>query len=557
MPPSPPSPPPNATVAAACTELVPPTIPSKLVTSRCTLLPDAYGTCTLKSVSFQQLLALSMNATSSSTGCAGCACTADLNPTCETTCSALGLYNTQISAMNQGVWWDRNTRAIIIDIPIFFPNVNLFQSYRILFEFPAVGAMQGSVNVRTFKLYRYASAADILVLGFEIIFLFLVLYNTITNVLEFFKVGWRVYLTDTWKYIEWANLILFYVLAAYRITATQALAAATLNQSSFASYVDLTPLAAYSYQETNVFAVNFVLVYLRLLKYFFYVPRLNMIMLTIMIAIFDLVVFSCVVALVLFAFASAFYICFGKDVALYSTVGNAMGTLSRGLLGGDTGFDALGTSNGVMGPFLFFMFEAVVFFVLLNMFLAILNESIKIAKEMESDDDLNFYLALRDEIASNLGKVRAHRRVPGGLLYSTPSRPCHVFCLLQAEWAPAPMRFENPTPRETQPPSKPLSRFPLFLFPGISCLPAARRLRSSPPSCSRGGRTRTTWASSCLSSRRSWRRIRRRSRSSSPWELRRVESRAAFNGGTCRGSWAVRRGLGSPPASSPPPPAPF
>jgi len=52
-----------------------------------------------------------------------------------------------------------------VDMTVLHQNSNLFQSIRILFEFPAFGGIQAVSTVRTFRLYRYVTSADELIMG--------------------------------------------------------------------------------------------------------------------------------------------------------------------------------------------------------------------------------------------------------------------------------------------------------------------------------------------------------------------------------------------------------
>ena len=89
---------------------------------------------------------------------------------------------------------------------------------------------------------------------------------------------------------------------------------------------------------------------------------------------FDLFLFFVTAALILFGFSAAFYVCFGPDLDNYKTLSASFFTLFRVLLG-DFDYFELEQVDALMAPILFFSFIVFVFFVLLNMFLAIVNDS--------------------------------------------------------------------------------------------------------------------------------------------------------------------------------------
>ena len=362
------------------------------------MVADPAGTCNLTYVSFQQMVPLAQS-------CAGCVCKADQDMTCTAGCSALNLYNTQIQALKANNWWDRYTRAIVLDLSVFFPNFNLFQAFRLFFEFPATGMMYPTAVVRTFKLYPYASPADQIVLGFQVLFLVMVAYYSLDRILLLRRVGWRAYVTDVWVYIDWANFGLFYALIATEVNMVIQLNASSFSTSSFAKYVDMSVVSFLSFQANNLLATNFVLVYLKFMKYLVYVPRVGTVLITLALAMFDLVLFSGIAALFIFAFGGAFYLCVGKNFAYFSSIGLACSSLTRMLLGFDPGYNNLYTSNNVMTPFLYYAYEACMFFIMLNMFLSILNETYGAIKEQETADDFMFYVQLRKAVTDHLSRL--------------------------------------------------------------------------------------------------------------------------------------------------------
>ena len=78
--------------------------------------------------------------------------------------------------------------------------------------------------------------------------------------------------------------------------------------------------------------------------------------------------------IVFFAFAQLGYMIFGAQVPDYSSFSNAIFTLLRTILG-DFDFYALEKANRILGPVFFLSYVFFVFFVLLNMFLAIINDT--------------------------------------------------------------------------------------------------------------------------------------------------------------------------------------
>ena len=171
----------------------------------------------------------------------------DQDVTCTKTCSAKSLYNVQLAALQSGVWWDRFTRAVIMDLSLYSPFADLFTSFRAFFNFPPEGGMQVNVAVRTFRQDRYASSTGLLVMGFEVIFLILIIYYTIWQAMEWYKAGWA-YLSSPLAYVDWIIIALLYALIAARVASITLLTGASFNKATLASFVDMAPAAYYGFQ---------------------------------------------------------------------------------------------------------------------------------------------------------------------------------------------------------------------------------------------------------------------------------------------------------------------
>merc|ERR1719502_1041484 len=93
----------------------------------------------------------------------------------------------------------------------------------------------------------------------------------------------------------------------------------------------------------------------------------------------DLVVFLVMFFIIMFSYAQAFHMAFGMDLADFKGGVTSIFTLMRMILG-DFDFEALRANNKYLGPLLFLTFIVLVFFILLNMFLAIINDAYTVVK---------------------------------------------------------------------------------------------------------------------------------------------------------------------------------
>lgn len=348
--------------------------------------------CEFPYVGFHQMLQLSRP-----DACGECKCKSDVDAGCLASCSAKKIFSEQYGMLKKWAWFDRRTRGVIVDVSILHQNINLFQTIRILFELPNFGGVAPRISVKTFKLYRYVTNADNIILGLEIVFCIMLMWYTIEELLEIRK-SRSEYFTNAWNILDWINLIIFYVVISLRVGSFVYTDAFDYN-SVTVEYIDFMPIGVAIVSELNVLAINFFLMYFKVFKYLAKVPRMDSILLTVSTCSFDLFLFFIMFSIIMFGFDAAFFIVFGPYLSDYNSLSTSFGTLFRILLG-DFDYQSLDEVNGTMAPILFYSFIVMGFMLLMNMLLAIVCDSFADVKGNQSEEDLNFYINLRDKLAT-------------------------------------------------------------------------------------------------------------------------------------------------------------
>jgi hypothetical protein len=114
--------------------------------------------------------------------------------------------------------------------------------------------------------------------------------------------------------------------------------------------------------------------YIKLFKYLNFNKTMGQLNNTLKRCALDILGFSIMFFIIFFAFAELGYLLFGSQVEDFSSFGVAMFTLLRTILG-DFDYQAIEKANRVLAPIYFLSYIFFVFFVLLNMFLAIINDT--------------------------------------------------------------------------------------------------------------------------------------------------------------------------------------
>ncbi|RWS23690.1 polycystin-2-like protein, partial [Leptotrombidium deliense] len=168
-------------------------------------------------------------------------------------------------------------------------------------------------------------------------------------------------------------------------------------------------LGFWSSQFNNVLALLTFIVWVKLFKYISFNKTMSQLSSTLSRCSKDIAGFGVMFFIVFFAFAQLGYLLFGTQVKDYSSFGNSVFTLLRLILG-DFDFHELEAANRVLGPIYFLSYIFFVFFVLMNMFLAIINDSYaEVKSEINDQDDfqiMDYFKSHYQNLLTKLGKQR-------------------------------------------------------------------------------------------------------------------------------------------------------
>ncbi|XP_007473717.1 polycystic kidney disease 2-like 2 protein isoform X3 [Monodelphis domestica] len=265
----------------------------------------------------------------------------------------------KFSFLQANNWITRGTRAVFIDFSVYNANVNLFCIIRLVAEFPATGGVLTSWTFNSVKLLRYVSYFDYFIASCEIIFCIFIITFIIQEIKKI-KEHKYAYFKSIWNLLELLLLVIFKFI---------------------------------SFNET-----------------------MSQLSTTLSRCIKDIIAFAIMFFIIFFAYAQLGYLVFGSQVDDFSTFQNSVFTQFRIVLG-DFNFANIEKANWVLGPAYFITFIFFVFFVLLNMFLAIINDAYS---EVKADYSIGRMprSALADQIKAGYTKTVEKLK-----LKKTPKKP--------------------------------------------------------------------------------------------------------------------------------------
>ncbi|CAF4587465.1 unnamed protein product [Rotaria sp. Silwood1] len=287
----------------------------------------------------------------------------------------------ELDSLNANLWVDRGTRVVFLDFTVYNANINLFCQIKLTVEFPASGGAIPSKSFSTVKLIRYVSSMDYFVLACEVLFVIFTVYYTVEEILEIarFKFG---YFKTIWNILDVVIILISYVCIAFniyrQIKVGQILDELLKDQKTFADFEFLT---YWQTQFNNIIAFTVFLAWIKIFKYVSFNKTMTQLSTTLSRCAKDVLGFSIMFMIVFLAYAQLGYLLFGTMVDDYKTFAISIFTLFRIILG-DFDFDAILEAHRILGPIFFLTYVFFVFFVLLNMFLAIINDTYS---EVKSD----------------------------------------------------------------------------------------------------------------------------------------------------------------------------
>ncbi|XP_072334894.1 polycystin-2-like protein 1 [Scyliorhinus torazame] len=276
--------------------------------------------------------------------------------------------------LKDSLWLDRGTRAIFIDFSVYNANINLFCVIRLVVEFPATGGAIPSSQFRTVKLIRYVNNWDYFIIGCEVIFCVFILYYIVEEILEL-RIHKLQYIKCIWNCLDLVVILLSLLSIGFHIFRTikvNILMGALLTDPE--SYADFEFLAFWQTQYNNMNAVNLFFAWIKIFKYISFNKTMTQLSSTLARCAKDILGFAVMFFIVFFAYAQLGYLLFGTQVANFSTFLKCIFTQFRIILG-DFNYDEIDNANRILGPIYFVTYVFFVFFVLLNMFLAIINDT--------------------------------------------------------------------------------------------------------------------------------------------------------------------------------------
>ncbi|XP_022232185.2 polycystic kidney disease 2-like 2 protein [Drosophila obscura] len=271
-------------------------------------------------------------------------------------------------------WVDRGARLCVIEFSMYNENTDIFQSAKFIAEIPPTGCIIPQTHLCTVREYSFFTERNLFKMVCFIFWYVMVVYYTIFETNELRKTGFKIYYRSLLNVLDGIVLLFCYLAFVYNIWHTfhiQSLMATLRKKDGFLSidflcfwnniYVDMMALLAF-------------LVWIKIFKFISFNKTLVQFTTTLRRCYKDLAGFSLMFGIVFLAYAQLGLLLFGTKHPDFDTFTTSILTMVRMILG-DFQYKLIEQANRVLGPIYFLTYILLMFFILLNMFLAIIMET--------------------------------------------------------------------------------------------------------------------------------------------------------------------------------------
>ncbi|XP_078583733.1 polycystin-1-like protein 2 [Branchiostoma floridae x Branchiostoma japonicum] len=290
-----------------------------------------------------------------------------------------------LAELNADGWIDGQTRAVILEVLLYNGNLDQFTSLTVVFEFSETAGVFSRHHVHTFRLRQQPGTIGYIYVVLKIIYVIILLYSLWKEVKTAREAG-LAYLKEPWNVVEIVNFVLaFTVIALYGSMALVAVQRGEDQLQYIKSLVDINLM--YGWFLSFLVFLN-IMKMLRLLRFDPFLAKLMSVFrgMAVEFSAFILYFF-----LFFSGFAMSGFLMFGTTVTAYRAISLSYSTLFQMSLG-LFDYRELFDENPFLGPIFFLTFMCLVYLVLMNIAVAIINSALPDVRNHDMPEEDRYFL---------------------------------------------------------------------------------------------------------------------------------------------------------------------
>lgn len=281
------------------------------------------------------------------------------------------------AALRDRRYLDAQTNAVVVDLSVYNYIVDMHVWVRLLAEFNAAGGVDCMATAEPQRLFWRPG-----VFGYKIFLQIMVALGYMYFVGRLVRnVRVKGSKATALQFMTWVQVlnVAFYLAQlgfryeSYCLFAGGGFASSAVGKVDFLGpkYVDMAPPVTAMRYAITLQSINTFLNWFKLVNYLASYPLFALMTKTLEHSIDELGAFSLVFCIVMFGFAQAHAMMFGRQLSNYRTIVDSFLTLFRAMLG-DFDFNETYEINYIIGPLFFISFVGIAFLVVLNIIIAII-----------------------------------------------------------------------------------------------------------------------------------------------------------------------------------------
>ncbi|CAH1245386.1 PKD2 [Branchiostoma lanceolatum] len=322
-----------------------------------------------------------------------------------------------VSYLQRHDWLDRYTRAVMVEFTVYNANVNLFVASTLLVEYSHVGLAMHWISLHPFRLHHdLAGLWSYVALGVNVFYAFLVFVETFMISARVHQMGKKC-LRDfwcVWEVFAWMCSAAAIGVFCWRYhLAGNALAEMHTNVTG--QFLSFREVALWDEVLWYLLAGSVFTNTVRLLQLLSFSASVAMLTDVLRQSTQHVVVFSVLVMLVFFAFMFCGYLLFGATLQQFQSPLGALLT-GFGMLLGSIAFNDIIQADETLGRLYILGFVVCLLFVLMNLFVGILNDTISQVKndrqEKVEESGLSDIVRMIRQVLANGGEAVSDKKLP-------------------------------------------------------------------------------------------------------------------------------------------------
>ncbi|XP_011194256.2 polycystic kidney disease 2-like 2 protein [Zeugodacus cucurbitae] len=287
-----------------------------------------------------------------------------------------------IESLDQLEWLDRGTRLMAFEFTLYNKNTDLLNNVKIIGEVPVTGGVFLYIQVQAVQKHAVWTGSIWIILS-AILFYIIAMYYLVMEILEWRKRGTKRYLKSFWTLTDLVILLLVFLSFSYNIFHPiylyYYLKSATAAPTEYHS---LDVICWLNSHYMNLIAIMAFLVWIKIFQIFTFNKTSIQLNATFVRCYRDLLSFVLIFLIIFLSYAMLGMLLFGHAHEDFFVFPIAFWSVMRMVL---ADFDYVGVeqANPVLAPIYFFSFIIIVYFILINMFLAIIYDTFRDIKKYE------------------------------------------------------------------------------------------------------------------------------------------------------------------------------